>query len=201
MRKREKVFNILSILVFIFTVLNLNISHKTFYEVDKAEAILKDSYAPIEKLIKNLEFSKKYKLLKLPQNIKNKKDFISMFNNKIDKDEINYIYEELVVKKNDMIYINPFVYIPNIYSEDSYIKTAYIKYEQKIIDKILNKRNSKEIKLVVKLKLSDDNFFASKIYFIKNKKYKWVLDSQNFKSIYKYTEIENNPWNIYWSTE
>lgn len=201
MRKREKVFNILSILVFIFTVLNLNISHKTFYEVDKAEAILKDSYAPIEKLIKNLEFSKKYKLLKLPQNIKNKKDFISMFNNKIDKDEINYIYEELVVKKNDMIYINPFVYIPNIYSEDSYIKTAYIKYEQKIIDKILNKRNSKEIKLVVKLKLSDDNFFASKIYFIKNKKHKWVLDSQNFKSIYKYTEIENNPWNIYWSTE
>lgn len=201
MRKREKVFNILSILVFIFTVLNLNISHKTFYEVDKAEAILKDSYAPIEKLIKNLEFSKKYKLLKLPQNIKNKKDFISMFNNKIDNDEIDYIYEELVVKKNDMIYINPFVYIPNIYSEDSYIKTAYIKYEQKIIDKILNKRNSKEIKLVVKLKLSDDNFFASKIYFIKNKKYKWVLDSQNFKSIYKYTEIENNPWNIYWSTE
>lgn len=201
---RQKVMRVIMIFALILNIANLAtrpISHKEKFDKSIAEEILKEAYLPLIDFVKAGTPVEDEELLLVPKDIRSKNDFIKLFDNKIDNKskQVEDFFEELVIEKQDVLYIDKRVYIPTIYDEDGTLTNSYIKkYKSSLYSRLLgeNKILKEELIIKEKWKISGERRTNT---FVMNENGQWVLDGFSGTSMNKFVDSNHNPWSYYWS--
>jgi hypothetical protein len=162
-----------------------------------AEELLKETYMPLEYFIRNGIPTENDELLLVSDDIKDEKDFIKLFNNKIDSRVVEDFFEDLIIEKEGRLYIDKKVYIPTVYSEESVLTKSYIrKHTKSLYSYILGRDENVEEKLIIKERWKiTGEWFRRSNYFVKNDEGEWILDYFNGSRMHKFVEVDHNPWN------
>lgn len=199
MKTRENLMRIMMFFIVIINLVNLvtlPIPYRVGFDKTSAEEILKEAYKPLEDFVKSGVYIGDEGLLLLPDNVRNEEDFINLFDNKVNNRLAEEFFEDIVVEKQGVLYIDRKVYIPNIYAEDSKLTSSYIKKETRSLYSFITGDNHiEEEKLVIKerWKISGEWHRRSN-YFVKNESGEWVLDRFNGTGLYGFVEASHNPW-------
>jgi len=194
-KKRLKL--IVLIFMLLFNASTLQITSKVEFDKLEAEELLKESYKPLVDLVKVLTPTEDEGLLLVPTYIRTEKDFINLFNKKMEVSMLERFYEDLVIEKNERLYINSLVYIPTVYDENSKVTEAYIRKKRSIFSIILDKKDDEDEKLIIKETWMITGTWSKRSnYYIKNEHGEWVLDYFNGTRQYTFEHPINNPWNM-----
>ncbi len=189
--------NILIVFMFIYGLLTLQIPYKVEFDKSMAEEILKETYRPLEEFVKGLTPIEGEELYLIPKGIRNEKDFVKLFDNRIEDRVAENFFERLTVEKQGVIYVDKKVYIPNIYAENSILTDSYIKKRKSVYSFILN-RDDVEGKLIIKETWDANGMWDRRSnYFIKNENGEWILEYFNGIATRKFANSNTNPWSTY----
>lgn len=200
MKTKEKlIIRIIIISVVVFSIITQPIPYRVKFDKSIAEELLKETYMPLEDFVKAGIPVEDEELLLVPNDIRNKEDFMRLFNNKINTRIVEDFYKSLVIEKPEGLYIDKKVYIPNIYAESSILTNSYIKkWRRSLYSYISGEDDSKEEKLIIKEKWKiSGEWHRRNNYFVKNENGEWVLDHFGGISKYGFTDPSHNPWNYY----
>ncbi|AOT69636.1 hypothetical protein [Geosporobacter ferrireducens] len=200
--RRKKIISVLVGIAIIcsngIAILNMQISENTAINKPEAEELLKETYKPLEDFIKELVFLEDENALPIPEHIKEKEDFIGLFNN-MNKISAESIYESLILEKNGELYVDHLAYIPSIYSEDAKISKAFIRKRKKLVSILMRTGEIESEKLIIKEKwMISQGVHGRSNYFIKNESGDWILEYANGTRSYGFVEPSQNPWSKYW---
>lgn len=201
---RQKVMRVIMIFALILNIANLAtrpISHKEKFDNYAAEEILKETYLPLIDFVKAGTPVEDEELLLAPKDIRSKNDFIKLFDNKTDNKtkDLDDFYEELVIEKQGVLYIDKMVYIPTIYDQNGTLTNSYIKkYKSSLYSRLLgeNKILKKELIIKQKWKISGE-WYRRTSHFVMNENGQWVLDRFSGTSMHKFVDSNHNPWSYY----
>lgn len=112
MKDRQKIFQIILAIIAIFNLIRLPIPYNVKFDKSMAEELLKETYMPLEDFVRNGIPTENEELLLVSDDIKDEKDFIKLFNNKIDSRVVEDFFEDLIIEKEGRLYIDKKVYIP-----------------------------------------------------------------------------------------
>src|SRR5690554_1693786 len=84
------------ILVILLNVITVPIPYRIGFDKSTAEDLLKEAYTPLEDFVKAGTPVENEELLLAPRNIRSEKDFVRLFNNKIDNHVVESFFEDLV---------------------------------------------------------------------------------------------------------
>lgn len=192
----QKLLRVIIIFIFIFNLVTLPIPHKERFDKSTAEELLKEAYIPLEDFVKSGIPMEDEELLLAANDIRNEKDFIRLFNNKIDNEVVEQFFKDLVIEKQGVLYIDKKVYIPTIYAEDSILTNSYIKkYKGSLYSYISGDNDIQEEKLIIKEKWKvSGEWHRRSNFFIKNEDGEWILDYFTGTSMYRFVDSKDNPW-------
>lgn len=197
MKKRE-IWKGLLIIINIINIVNL-LRHPLPYRVGfdklRAKEILEETYRPLMDFVKGEDLIDTGDLLLVPHNIRGKDDFIELFDGMISDRVLEGFYQNLVIEKEEGLYIDKKVYIPSILcAQNGKISKAYIRKEISL-NPFKSNEDYREEGLVIResWKISGEWRRRSN-YFIKDENGEWVLDYFNGSSFYKFVNVEHNPW-------
>lgn len=200
MEIKENFIRIIKAIIFISSLVNLFLFPLPYKKMDfdksGAEQLLKETYGPLEDFVKSGIPIEDEGLLKVPEYIKNEKDFIGLFDNKMDESTVENFFEDLVIEKQQHLYIDTTVYIPNIYDENGKVTESYIKKYKSAASFIFTKAPSREEKLIIKESWEISGQWHGRTnYYIKDKNGEWMFDHFNGTAMYGFTQPDHNPWN------
>lgn len=112
MKNRQKLIQIILGFIIIFNLVRLPIPYNEKFDKSMAEELLKETYMPLEDFVRNGIPTENEELLLVSDDIKDEKDFIKLFNNKIDSRVVEDFFEDLIIEKEGRLYIDKKVYIP-----------------------------------------------------------------------------------------
>lgn len=188
----------ITIFVVILNLVILPIPYRVGFDKSIAEELIKEAYKPLVDFIKVGTLIEGEDLLLAPNDIRNEKEFIRLFNNKIDNKVVEGFFQDLVIEKQGVLYIDKRVYIPNIYAESSILTNSYIKKSKRLNSFILGNSDKEEEKLVIKEKWKiSGEWHRRSNYFVKNDDGEWILDHFTGTGKYKFVDSNNNPWIYY----
>ena len=192
----KKFIRVIVWIVFILNIFTFQISYNTNIDKSIAKEILREAYMPLENFIKSGIPIEDKELLEVPEEVKNKSDFIKLFKNKIETKMVEEIFEELIIEKEGQLYIDKTLYIPALYSENSIIDKSYIKTRNKSLYLyITGKVDTRREELIVKGKNQvDEHWSELDNFFIKNENGKWILEGSTGTVMHGFVDPDENPW-------
>lgn len=196
MKTIQKVIYAIIICILIFNVFTYQIPYNIDITDTEAKDILRKVYMPLEDFIKSGIPLQDKGLLKVPEEVRNKNDFIELFNNKIDNRTLGDFFEELVVEKEGELYIDKTIYIPIPYAENSVIKKCYIKKRKNsLYSYISGKDDIKKDELIIKGKYEmDGDWLKLNNYFIKNENGEWIVQVTTGSTMHGFVDYTQNPY-------
>lgn len=198
MRIKENSLKILIVFLILINLFRTPLPYRAKIDESIAENLLREAYKPLEDFIKSATLVEGEELLLLPSDINNKDDFIKSFDSRVDDRVLEDFFESLVVEKEDILYIDETIYIPNIYSTNGQVTSHYIRsYTRTLYSILSNSNESKEEELIIKekWKVSGD-WNKRNNYFKRNKEGDWVLNHISGAAMYGFVEASDNPWSI-----
>lgn len=201
---RQKVMRVIMIFALILIIANLAtrpISHKEKFDKSIAEEILKEAYLPLIDFVKAGTPVEDEELLLAAIDIRSENDFINLFDNKIDNKKVERFFEELVIEKQDVLYIDKRVYIPTIYDENGTLTNSYIKkYKSSLYSRLLGENEILKEELIIKekWKISGEWYRRTNI-FTMSENGQWVLVRTSGTGVHGFVDSNHNPWSYYWS--
>ena len=195
----KRILMIFVVIINLVNLFTLPFPYRIKFDKSIAEELLKEAYRPLEDFVKAGTPIEGKELLLAPNDIRNEKDFVKIFNNNIDNKVVEEFFEDLVIEKQGVLYIDKKVYIPNIHAEDSKLTSSYIKKKTRsLYSFILGENPVEEEKLVIKEKWQiSGEWHRRSNYFIKNENGEWILDYFNGTSMYGFVDSSHNPWSYY----
>ena len=198
MKIGQKIVKVFIIVTAIFSIVTFTFYSKGEFNKTSAEVLLKEAYLPLEVFVRSASPTEKDEVLLVPDNIKNEKDFVKLFDNKVNSRIAEGFFEDLVTEKEGLLYIDRTLYIPNIYAKESEITKAYIRERKSIYTYLLGDNDPDEKELVIKEKsMISGQWSKRSYYFVQNEKGEWILDSFEGTVMHGFVDIENNPWSNY----
>nr|WP_300002901.1 hypothetical protein [Tissierella sp.] len=196
MKTVEKVMKIIMIMVVIVYVFIFQIPYNVEIEPSEAQEILRGAYRPLEDFIKSGTTSDDKGLLNIPSEIKDKNDFVKLFDNKMREKMAEEIFENLVIEKDGQLYIDKEIYIPTLYSEDSIITKSYIKKRRdSLYSYISGKSFKKKEELIIKGKYEiDEELSKLEHLFIQDKNDNWILQITTGTVMHGFVDPNDNPY-------
>lgn len=197
MKNKQKVLQIIVTIITIFNLIRLPIPYNVKFDKSEAEVMLRETYMPLEDFVRTGIPTEDEELLLVPDDVKDEEDFIKLFDKQINDFVVKNFFEDLIIEKEGNLYIDRKVYIPTIYQKDSLVTKSYIrKYTRSLYSFILGRDENTEERLVIKEKWKiTGEWFRRSNYFIKNNDGEWVLRYFNGSGMYKFVEVDHNPWN------
>ena len=195
---KQKTIRIIIIFIFIFNLLTFEFYFKEDFDKSTAEEILKEAYLPLINFVKTGTSVEGEDLLLLPRNIKNKKDFAESFNEKAGYAVAEGFFDEMIVEKNGVLYIDKTVYIPNIHSSESELVRSYTEKRLSLYSYIMGYKDITEEQLVIKEKLKISGKWDKRSnYFVQKENGKWQLDYFDGIGMHGFVDSSDNPWSSY----
>lgn len=195
MTTKQKILRILLIFIFIVNLFTFQLSFKEDFDKSTAEEILKEAYLPLGSFVRAGIPLEGKDLLLLPSNIKSKEDFAESFNEKVGFRLAESFFDELVVEKSGVLYIDKTVYIPNIHSSESEITKAYTEKRLNLYSYIMGEKDTAEEGLVIKEKLKTRETWDKRSnHFIQKKNGQWQLDYYDGIGMHGFVDSSENPW-------
>lgn len=195
---KQKIIRIILIFIFIVNLFTFQLSFKEDFNRSTAEGILKEAYIPLISFVKAGTPVEGEDLLLLPSNIKNKKDFAESFNEKVGYALAEGFFEELLVERSGVLYIDKTVYIPNIHSSGSELVKSYTEKRLSLYSYIKGEKDIAEEQLVIIEKLKTSGTWDKRSnYFIQKENGEWQLDYYDGIGMYGFVDSSENPWNLY----
>lgn len=192
----ERIMRIIIMIVVIVGVFIFQIPYNVEIDPSEAVEVLREVYMPLEEFVKSGIPVEDKRLLKAPLEVENRSDFIKLFENKMQNKMSDDIFENLIIEKEDQLYIDKEIYIPTLYSKNSIITKSYIKKRKDSLYSYISGRSyNKKEELIIKGKYEIDEEWSKLDHlFIKDKNGNWILQISSGTVMQGFVNPDNNPY-------
>lgn len=200
----EKIKTALAAVMVVVTLLNASLTVKDPMDKVLASQIIQDSYAPLMSLVEDLSITDDSEKLRVPETIKNMKDFEAYMHPKLKASIAQGIYENWIIEEEGQLYADSGYYIPTIYDDSRIITKAYIRIRQPFINKFFYKKESsikKELIIKERLAVYNTTYNARTYYYELDQNNQWILDHVNGTGSIGFVDPSHNPWSELWKEE
>lgn len=199
MLKSKKSKDAVRIIIAIVLLLNLPVTKKMSYDKDMAKYLLEDTYRPMISFVDSLEATDDLHKLKVPADITTYEDYLQALN--LPEGEVDDLYEDWITDENGQLYADGNLYVPTIYGPYAEIEKAYIKVEQRLINKLTfwTDENVKTALIIkVKSKCYESAYVHQTYRFSQEADGGFALKHLTGTTQYGYTDPTSNPWSEMW---